>query len=64
VNGLYIQEKGTVLGEATNTLVGANAPTAKTKFSVNYLTFTTCAPPQSMIMHPPRANMEAKTSTV
>jgi len=25
--------------------VGANAPTTKTKFSINYLTFTTCAPP-------------------
>ena len=33
------------LGEATYTLVGANAPTTKTKFSINYLTFTTCAPP-------------------
>ena len=35
------------LGEATYTLVGANAPTTKMKFSTNHLTFTTCASPTS-----------------
>ena len=41
------------LGEATYTLVGANAPTTKTKFSINYLTFTTCAPPSINDHAPP-----------
>jgi hypothetical protein len=39
-------------GKGTYPVGGANAPTAKIKFSANHLTITTYAPPRPSIMHP------------